>query len=392
MKRLTLWLLAAAVGLPSAIQAQGLSMQMSNGWKFTFSGNVNAFLVYSADATVGGVSGQKNVNIRTGLLPGFAVFEAKGKEEGLDLGIHFGFAPQIQNLGQVHDNPVFPVLQMDMRQMYLTVGFKNGSQILAGRELGVFMRQNIINDMTLYGTGALGGVQDGGTTLGRIGYGYIYPNFNSQITYSTAAGKNWQLTAGLFQPSVMDGGNFAELETPRIEAEVTLNPRMGGRNRLMVWGGVLWQTAKDIPGAGSTSVSATGLTAGGRYTMPSGIAATVSAYTGKGLGTTFFFNGDDVAGATENKSDGGIAQVTYTKGKNTYGGSFGLSRLKDNGGAFLGQLSSWTVGYYRQWTRSLKLVVEGTREVNDLGGAISEPSSSGGPNRTVVSAGLMLFF
>ncbi len=109
MKRLTLWLLAAAVGLPSAIQAQGLSMQMSNGWKFTFSGNVNAFLVYSADATVGGVSGQKNVNIRTGLLPGFAVFEAKGREEGMDLGVHIGFAPQIQNLGQLHDNPVFPV-------------------------------------------------------------------------------------------------------------------------------------------------------------------------------------------------------------------------------------------------------------------------------------------
>ena len=69
MKRLTLWLLAAAVGLPSAIQAQGLTMQMSNGWRFTFSGNINAFAVYSSDAN----GGQKNFNIRTGLLPGFAV-------------------------------------------------------------------------------------------------------------------------------------------------------------------------------------------------------------------------------------------------------------------------------------------------------------------------------
>jgi len=392
MKRLTLWLLAAAVGLPSAIQAQGLTMQMSNGWKFTFSGNVNAFLVYSADSKVGAVNGQKNVNIRTGLLPGFAVFEAKGREENLDLGVHVGFAPQIQNAGQVHDNPLFPIEQIDMRQMYLTVGFKNGGQLLAGRELGVFMRQNIVNDMTLYGTGALGGVQDGGHTLGRIGYGYLYPNFNSQITYSTAPGRNYQLTVGLFQPSVMNGGSFAELETPRIEAEVAYSPQMSGRTRLNLWGGVLWQTAKTAP-SGGVSVTATGITAGGKYSMPSGIAVTASAYTGSGIGSTFFFNGDDVgAGNTVNKSDGGYAQVTYTKGKNTYGGSFGLSRLKNNGGTFIGQLSSWTVGWYRQWTRSLKLVVEGTREVNDLGGAISEPSSAGGPNRTVVSGGLMLFF
>lgn len=384
MKRLTLWLLAAAVGLPSAMQAQGLTMQMSNGWKFTFSGNVNAFLVYSADAN----GGQKNVNIRTGLLPGFAVFEAKGREEGLDLGIHVGFAPQIQNAGQFHD--VAGGAQIDMRQMYLTVGFKNGAQLLAGRELGVFLRQNIINDMTLYGTGALGGVQDGGTTLGRIGYGYIYPNFNSQITYSTAPGKNYQLTVGLFQPSVMGGGAFDQLQTPRVEAEVTLNPHMSGRKTLMVWGGGLWQTAKDAP-SGGNSVTATGVTAGAKLTMPSGIGVTASAYTGKGLGTVLFFeNGDDLTGLNENKSDGGIAQVTYTKGKNTYGVSYGISRLRDDASNFIGQFSSYTAGFYRQWTRSLKLVVEGTREVNDLGGGIN--TLGAGANRTVVSAGLMLFF
>src|SRR5712691_12341553 len=135
MKRLTLWLLAAAVGLPSAMQAQGLTMQMSNGWKFTFSGNINVFAVYSTDAN----GGQKNFNIRTGLLPGFAVFEAKGHEGNYDLGVHVGFAPQIQTGGD-HDDPVGA--QIDMRQFYMTVGMKNGSQLLAGRELGVFLRQN----------------------------------------------------------------------------------------------------------------------------------------------------------------------------------------------------------------------------------------------------------
>ena len=47
---------------------------------------------------------EKISRIRTGLLPAFATFEAKGKEGGVDLGVHFGFAPQINNASGVHDN------------------------------------------------------------------------------------------------------------------------------------------------------------------------------------------------------------------------------------------------------------------------------------------------
>src|SRR6266702_4585191 len=194
MKRLTLLLLGLAFGVSATASAQGLTMQMSNGWAFTFSGNVNVFWVFTAENN----SGPKNLSIRTGLL----------------LGIHFGFAPQIQNTGNCHDNfpgvVCLPVAstqagaQIDMRQVYLTIGFKDGSQILAGRELGLFGRQSILNDMTLFGVGAVGvgGGQGGGTTLGRIGYGYIYPNFNAQVTYSSKPGQA-QFSIGLFQPSVL---------------------------------------------------------------------------------------------------------------------------------------------------------------------------------------------
>src|SRR2546426_9850520 len=99
-------------------------------------------------------------------LPAFATFEAKGKEAGMNLGVHFGFAPQIQNAG-VHDQfGVQSGAAIDMRQVYLTIGLKDGSQILAGRELGLFGRQNIVQDMTLFGVGAvgIGGGQSGGTT------------------------------------------------------------------------------------------------------------------------------------------------------------------------------------------------------------------------------------
>src|SRR5437763_11383504 len=196
MKRLALLLVAVALLLPAAANAQ-LTMQMSNGWSFSFAGNVNAFWVFSKVNN----SGPANSSVRTGLLPAFATFEARGKEAGLNLGVHFGFAPQIQNGGNAHDGFQNPN-RIDMRQVYLTVGFKDGSQILAGRELALFGRQNILNDMTLFGIGAVGIplVQGGGTTLGRIGFGYIYPNFNAQVTYSTKPGQA-QLSVGLFQPS-----------------------------------------------------------------------------------------------------------------------------------------------------------------------------------------------
>src|SRR5437870_12361218 len=118
MKRLTLLLVAVALLWPAAANAQ-LAMQMSNGWSFTFAGNVNVFWSFTKENTNAGDAA--NSNIRTGLLPTFATFEAKGKEAGLTLGIHFGFAPQIQNVGNLHDE-FTEFSRIDMRQVYLTVG------------------------------------------------------------------------------------------------------------------------------------------------------------------------------------------------------------------------------------------------------------------------------
>src|SRR6476660_3004338 len=104
MKRVALLCMGLAVGAASVAEAQ-LTMQMSNGWSFTFSGNVNAFAIYESTSDNGGTLGApgglvgiggKGFNVRTGLLPAFAVFDAKGKEGSTDLGVHFGFAPQIQ--------------------------------------------------------------------------------------------------------------------------------------------------------------------------------------------------------------------------------------------------------------------------------------------------------
>ena len=392
MKRLTLLLLGLALGVSATASAQGLTMQMSNGWSFSFSGNVNVFWVFSKVNN----SGPANSSVRTGLLPAFATFDAKGKEAGLNLGVHFGFAPQIQNPGGVHDNfgnGTQAGAQIDMRQVYLTIGFKDGGQILAGRELGLFSRQNILNDMTLFGVGAIGigGGQGGGTTLGRIGYGYLYPNFDPQITYSTKPGQS-QLSIGLFQPNILLGGGggtpYLFTKIPRVEAEFTYNQK-SGKNNYAFWVGGLWQSTSNAASGGNT-VSSFGGTAGLKAGM-SDLSLVVTGYIGKGLGTTLLFSGNEVAANDTDlrKSDGGYVQLTYKVGpKTTLGGSYGFSRLVndqtgDGNTAVRSNVYSYTAGIYHQWTKSLKLVFEGTEEGS---------TGPGRPKQIDISGGFMLFF
>ena len=395
MNRLTLFSLVVALVLPTAAHAQ-LIMTMSNGWSLSFSGNVNAFWVYTKESN----SGPANSSIRTGLLPGFANFEARGKEAGLNLAVHFGFAPQINNAG-VHDQ--FGA-QIDMREVYLTVGGDWGT-ILAGRELALFGRQNILNDQTLFGVGSvgIGGGQGGGTTLGRIGYGYIYPNFNAQFTYSTKGGGPMQLSVGLFQPSTIQtvpaGNTYDVTALPRLEAEFAYNLK-SGRNKFLVWVGALAQSTSNAPTNG-TSITSVGGTVGVRADVSSfGVVA--SAYTGKGLGTLLMFSniaGGPIASndSVARKSLGGYLQVGYAVNKkNTIAASVGLSKLRnastgEAGGANGGpntlrtQMTSYTGGIYHQWTKSLKLTVEVTKEHQQ---GLATPSAS----QLDLSGGVLLFF
>jgi hypothetical protein len=409
MKRVALLCMGLALGAATVAEAQ-LTMQMSNGWNFTFAGNVNAFAIYEAQDADGattapgglvGVGEVKGSSVRTGLLPAFAVFDAKGKEGETDLSVHFGFAPQIQCGNQAHD--CFGA-QIDMRQVFLTVGGTWG-QILAGREIGLFNRQNILTDQTLFGVGATGGINGGGTTLGRIGFGYIYPNFVAQITYSTPAGRPTQLSIGLFQPSSLagDGGVvYNETQAPRLEAEGVWK---GGNN--MVWLNGTVQNAKSTADPLSPlfdeSKTAVGV-GGGAKVGTAQFALTGSGYWGKGIGTTLQFNGvNSEAGGSAidglgvgddgelRDSYGFIGQITITpaNSKVTLAGSYGSSYLKatDDEPDFKTENTLISAGIYYQATKSLKVVGEGNYVWTKESVADLEKNSAFAP-----TFGFMLFF
>jgi hypothetical protein len=402
MRRVALLCMGLVMGAASAAEAQ-LTMQMSNGWSFTFGGNVNAFLVYEKPSdntaptvTPGGLvaaGGDGASRIRTGLLPAFAVFDAKGKEGNTDLGVHFGFAPQIQcgtdDTGTVVLHDCFGA-QIDMRQVYLTVGGTWG-QILAGRELGLFGRQNILTDQTLFGVGATGGQFSGGTTLGRIGFGYIYPQFKAQMTFSTPAGRPFQLSIGLFDPASNPPYNTIEL--PRLEAEGVYS---SGNTKFWIGGLLQNNSTGDVGPGGDESATSWGGSGGVRFGS-STFSLTASGYYGMGLGTTLLFNGG-TAGAgvgTDDlrKSMGGIGQLTFTpsNSKVTIAGSWGISILEnaDIEDPFTFKTKNWLAsgGIYYQATKSLKAVAEVNYAVTGDDDDTSDDNKSVAP-----AVGLMLFF
>ena len=402
MKKVALLCLGLALGAVNAAEAQ-LTMQMSNGWSFTFAGNVNAFYIYqNAKNAVTDATTTKDLSVGTGLLPAFAVFDAKGKEENLDLGVHFGFAPQVET--GCHCASFFGSqaagAQIDMRQVYLTAGGTWGS-LTMGKELGLFQRGNILTDMTLLGVGVSGGGR--GTALGRIGYGYLYTDFRSQLTYTTPAGRPSSLSIGLFEG--ISSFPYDVIELPRVEGEFTYNSKFGENSNFKLFLNGAVQTAKD--GVSGTTNSLTSAGGGAGITIDvSGFALTGSGFFAKGMGSLFMgdaFLGDakadgdgvDVAGNGRN-SFGFIGQAVYSppNSKFSIGGSYGENRLRQTDDDKAASGSDISTALKRRaivgqitykWSKSLRWVAEYGNIAGYTLGTKTSKANQG-------SVGMMLFF
>ena len=416
MKRTGLLSLALALAAYTANAQAGITMGAMNGWMFSFSGNVNAFLTYADPSCGGGAAtcffdgtlipagnDQKVTRIQTGLAPSFAIFEAKGKEGGMDLGVHFGFAPEIQTPNRKHDNcgsinSVQCGSQIDMREVYLTAGGSWG-QILAGRAIGVYQKENLLTDLTVFGVGLTGGAGGAGTTLGHIGTGYTYPNFNAQITYSTAGNKEGQFSIGLFDPSVIydaAGSVYDQTQTPRLEVGYTHTSKMGagGADKLMLYASGLLANAKDP--VSSKSVTPWGIAGGGEWTAGSGLQLDLSGFYQSGVGSTLMFDdGLAIDGAGEMRmSYGYLLQLQYMAKDSKWrlGASYGDNHVSQTTDdklpatlTFVKDNSDITAALTYMYTKSLRGVFE-----LDFGSGKAWNDTK--VSSTTVAAGMMLFF
>ncbi len=406
---------AGAFALCGASAAHAFNVKAGD-WDLSVAGEVNAFYTYNhcdnnANTVVGGfacVTSQTNQfsSIESGLLPSAIVFSAKTTQEGFDLGVTFGFYPGISSTG----NGALQGSFINMRQNFFTFGDKDMGTIKMGRDLGIFGSDAILSDLTLLGVGApAASPAPGTTTLGRIGFGYIYADWLSQITYITPSWDGLQLSAGVFQPMVMTsapfgGGAGATLNghsMPMFQAKGTYDfSAMDVKGRAWV-GGLMQRSMANIAAGDALALSATnrGITAeageAGVKASVAGFDAVLYAYQARGVGTTGLFTGG-FNGANGNKrnSDGGYAQLQYSIGKWKPGISYGFSRLT----TAASEVNPTLVNFNRlsvaqlqySLTKALTLVGEYGRttsssQVSGIGG--------GGKNlETSFSAGAIIFF
>jgi predicted porin len=341
--------IGAAISLvPLAQAVAGIDIEAGD-WKLDFSGNINAFYVNAScdhgdnTAVTGGLActGDNATSVRNGLLPAAFVFTASTRQDNLDISATIGLYPGINSSAAAGVNGAgLPgALQtpgIDARQEFLTFGDKSWGSVKMGRDIGIFGKDAILDDMTLLGVGSSGGnVAPGNTSLGRIGVGYIYTDWIPQITYTTANYAGFTAQVGAFTP--LNDGNYTSHNSPQWQGGVAYafgDPKsapVSGK----VWVDAVTQQAK-APSTDVAANNAAGIQNGTKGTAVDGgvkidamgFEGVLYGYYGKGVGTTGLYILATSALGNQRKSDGGYAQLTYKIDRLKLGVSYGVSELK----------------------------------------------------------------
>src|ERR1700692_2967125 len=238
----------AIAGALAAAQAGAFDIE-SNDWKFSVAGNVNVHYIYSScespdkavpvttvgGACTGSASGSSVSNVGNGLLPAALTFGLSTTQNGYDIAAHFGLYPGVAsndggspNLQATSGatNVGLATTGLDVRQVFMTFGNKEIGTFTLGRNFGLFAFDAIINDMTLPGVGVAGSASSASpsnTTLGSIGFGYLYPDTLTQIDYPPPGFPGFSVTAGIFDPvnSLTSAGTNQPKKAPGFQAKAT---------------------------------------------------------------------------------------------------------------------------------------------------------------------------
>ena len=340
MKKLTLGALLVAMAVVMAGPAQAaFTVGGENGWALSTDGIVNIFGIYATtDAHPAGAglsllnmsaAEDQKFGVRVGLLPSIIAFNVKAPTVGgVESNVRVAFYPNVQNnaggwdvggslSGAAANIRYNTAPNIDNREFFYTASGKYG-QLLAGRALNLFQGQNILNDMTLFTAGVADmSVVRGGTSLGHIGYGYLYTNFGPQFRYTTPDMSGVKVALEVGEPySISDAS--AKQNIPRIESEVSYAGKFSNNVTIHAWLEGLWQqdtrsTDATSPGRHNTSLGvAPGVNVG---IGPVGLM--FSGYYGQGLG---MYSAQDGAGfghtsvdsnGDERRQWGFLAQATY---------------------------------------------------------------------------------
>lgn len=403
-KQVKLAVAGALVALSSTAANAGIQIPAGD-WTLDIGGIVNAYYTTTrASGDAAGLGGalekgySRENNITTGLLPNYLSVSGKTRQNDLDVGFTISINPGAsttsagkQSKGDSSGN----ITGQENRQAFLTFGDKSWGSIKVGKDLGIFASDAILNDMTLLGVGSGAGLLAGNTTtLGRIGTGFIYADWKSQIAYSSPNWNGFSFTAGItqaFDSAGVAGGVAAsgrKGSMPAFEAKASYE--WAGDVAGKVWVSGLTQKL-DTVANGSERADAVDI---GATVNVAGFGLTGYYYDGRGIGQTVQFAGALDPVGKRRDSNGGYVQGTYTiPGVGTkIGLSWGESKLDGNGGEAFDNAKDemWTVGVYHPLTKHLNLVAEYSDVKSEVNSNVPGADLDG-KSRTV-SLGAILFF
>jgi predicted porin len=382
--------LGLAISGVLAASAAGAFDITSGDWKFSADGNINVHYIYSscqsassAESVDGGLACTGNANsssvsnIGNGLLPAALTFGVSTTQDGYDIAAHFGLYPGIAsndggspNLQSTTGatNVGLATTGLDVRQVFMTFGNKDMGTFTLGRNFGLFGFDAIINDMTIPGVGVAGSASTASpsnTTLGSIGFGYIYTDTLAQMNYTTPDFSGFNFTIGIFDPlnSLTDTANTPK-KAPGFHGKATYTLNMSDDMKFYASITGISQKQDASSAFGPYQYTSNGGDVFFKVDV-AGFEVDASYYYGKGMGTTgLFFRADDGLGNAR-KSDGYLIQGTYKFGAVKVGVNYGVSKLDYANAAdqaavpdLLKENSKVTGGVYYSLTKNLTLLGE----------------------------------
>ena len=421
--------LLAVVALPT----MAVDLKTADGsWTFSIDGNVNVDYIWtscesntSAAAVDGGLtctgtnSGSNVSNIGNGLLPAAFVLGVATTQNGIDIAGYLGLYPgiatndggspnlQTNNRNGVSTNTALGTTGLDVRQVYMTFGNKTMGTFTLGRNIGLFGADAILNDMTLPGVGAPGSAASAApsnTTLGGIGFGYIYTDWLAQIDYTTPDFSGFTVTLGIFDPlnSLTDdnaGYATAPKKAPGFHGKIAYKLAISDTTKLYVSVAGITQkqdyyyTLAVIPAGLPTTYDYTGdgVDIFARLDVQD-FEVFGYYYHATGLGTTALFNFGAFGFGDTRGSSGYLAQATYKFGALKVGVQYGESRLDYANSAdqvanpsLVANNRKGTLGLYYSLTDNLTLLAEGSD--------VKSKAQNGGSNTaTTINAGAFFKF
>ncbi len=377
-RKIAIAAIPAVMALASTSVDSKILLMSQEGWEVSFDGAANAFVMKNsnsdAPSTSGGTTGitfdsyagvsggNDDTAIVTGLLPNVWGMTLKAPtSNGLDVSARLGLYTHMNGGENALGNG-----QLNIRE---TSGSVSGSfgTVLVGRSIGIHQRNAILNDMLLFGVGGASSAANSNTTLGRIGLGYLYTDFQPQVSWTlpgmNGLGGSFGAQIGIFDPKdvIADTANFGATDkhAPRVEAVISYDTSIADLGINLWVDGTYQNTARnatealniegtetagaetndnDVDSAGvgfGTALSYQGfkLVASGFYAHGLGMRGqhSVGPITGTTTTAASATGALDDAGK-ERKTYGGYIQGTYDFGQGTsVGYSYGGNYLQKTG-------------------------------------------------------------